>query len=113
MVVIVKFVVVIPSFNPSEALITSLINQTLKDIEIIIVNDGSENKCNRIFSELRKRMECVVLRHKENRGKGVAIKTALNYYFNNLSNPPTISEIFASLSASEPDSKECFTQFAK
>lgn len=85
MVVIVKFVVVIPSFNPNEALIKIVDELIINDVrKIIIVNDGSENKCNRIFSELRKRMECVVLRHKENRGKGVAIKTALNYYFNNL-----------------------------
>ena len=40
----IKVSVIVPVYNTSEYLdkcITSLINQILKDIEIIIVNDGS------------------------------------------------------------------------
>ena len=41
MVIIVKFVVVIPSFNPSEALIKIVDELIINDVrKIIIVNDG-------------------------------------------------------------------------
>ena len=52
MVVIVKFVVVIPSFNPSEALIKIVDELIINDVrKIIIVNDGSNKKYDCIFNK--------------------------------------------------------------
>ena len=45
--------------------------------QIILVDDGSDKKYERLFWELGEK--CIVLHHEENRGKGEAIKTALKY----------------------------------
>lgn len=83
--IVVKFVVVIPCLNPSN-LVIDIVDELIRNKveKIIIVNDGSESRCNKIFFNLRKRDECIILKHKVNMGKGVSIKDAMNYYFNNL-----------------------------
>jgi len=43
-----------------------------------VVNDGSNSECDYIFEAL-KEMNCDVLTHSENLGKGAALKTAINY----------------------------------
>ena len=76
----IKFSIIVPCYNVERYLpkcIESLCNQTLKDIEIILVDDGSDKKYERLFWELGEK--CIVLHHEENRGKGEAIKTALKY----------------------------------
>lgn len=69
-------IVIIPSLNPNEKLI-KIINELLdnKIKNIIVVDDGSDSK--EIFNKLSK--DVLVLHHKENRGKGAAIKTAVKY----------------------------------
>lgn len=80
-----KFVVVIPCFNPDKLVIDIVDELILNKVEkIIIVNDGSDSRCNKIFSSLKKKNECIILKHKVNMGKGISIKDAMNYYFNNL-----------------------------
>ena len=79
-----KVVPIIPSFNPDDTLI-KLVSELKKDFDkIIIVNDGS--LCNKIFNELEKNRECIILNHEKNLGKGEALKTAFKYYENNLKN---------------------------
>ncbi len=79
-----KVVPIIPALNPDDKLI-KLIND-LKDNynDIIIVNDGSENT--KIFDKLKSINGCIILTHDVNKGKGEALKTAFNYYLNNLNN---------------------------
>ena len=78
-------VILIPSYQPDEKL-TKYVNELIdnKFRKILIVNDGSDEKCNKIFDELKNKEECIVLEHKENIGKGKALKTGFEYYINNI-----------------------------
>ena len=73
-------VIVIPALNPLQSF-TSFVEQLKKiDIKkIVIVNDGSEEKYAPIFNELREQQQCIVLDHKQNKGKGRALKTGFDY----------------------------------
>ena len=76
-----RVVPIIPSLNPDDKLI-KLVNELKKSFkDIIIVNDGSES--NDIFNKIN---GCIILTHDVNKGKGAALKTAFNYYLDNLSN---------------------------
>lgn len=75
-----KVVPIIPALNPDDKLI-KLVNELKNDYQdIIIVDDGSENKD--IFNKID---GCTILTHDVNKGKGEALKTAFNYYLNKLS----------------------------
>ena len=79
-----KIVPIIPSLNPDNKLL-DIVNELKNNFDrIIIVNDGSES--NEIFNKLKRTNGCIILTHEENKGKGEALKTAFNYYLNNLSN---------------------------
>jgi len=78
-----KFIPIIPSYNPDDKLLNII--DKLTDIgfeDIIVVDDGSRKKD--IFDKIRKNKKCIILTHKENCGKGVALKTAFKYYKDNL-----------------------------
>lgn len=74
------FILVIPSLNPDDKLIQLLqsIRQTLTTIPILIVNDGSGEYYQPIFDQA-KQFNCIVVDHAVNRGKGAALKTAMQY----------------------------------
>ena len=66
-----KVSVIIPVYNVEEYLPTcldSIINQTLEDIEIICVNDGSPDNCLKILNEYAKRDSRIIVINQENRG---------------------------------------------
>ena len=72
--------VVIPSLEPKMELvryILQLIERGVKDI--VVVNDGSDSTFDPIFTKIRELDVCEVLVHKENYGKGTALKTAYRY----------------------------------
>ncbi len=76
-------VILIPAYNPDEKLVKlleELINNKYKNI--VVVNDGSKN------SEIWKNInsEIIILTHKENKGKGQALKTGFKYCLNKYSN---------------------------
>ena len=75
---------VIPTLNPTDKLV-SIIDELIQVgfINIIVVNDGSNKDKEYIFKQISNYKECSVLTHNVNKGKGAAIKTALNYYKNN------------------------------
>lgn len=77
----VKVSVVVPVYNVEKYLakcLQSLIGQTLKDIEIVVVNDGSADGSQKIADEFKERypeiIKCVV---KENGGVGSARNAGL------------------------------------
>ena len=77
-------VIVIPTLNPSEKLVayvSELIDSGFD--KILVVNDGSHDKYNYIFDQLSDMPQCQLLVHKENMGKGRALKDALAYYSDN------------------------------
>lgn len=79
-----KISVIIPSLNPDEklnAVVEGLLAEGFNDI--IIVNDGSDEKHKEPFDNAAKHSEVTVLTHSINRGKGRALKTAYEYCMNN------------------------------
>ena len=74
-----KIVAIIPAYEPPHSFI-EYAKELLKEIpNLIVVNDGSNEKYNDIFDTLSSLNGCVVLRHEENHGKGYALKTAFKY----------------------------------
>lgn len=69
--------VIIPALNPDEGLREIVERNWELENQIILVDDGSDKKYERLFWELGEK--CIVLHYEENRGKGEAIKTALKY----------------------------------
>ena len=72
---IFKVSVIIPVYNAAEFLgqgLDSLLNQTLHDIEIICVNDGSSDKSLEILKEYEKKDSRIKVIDQENQGAGAA-----------------------------------------
>ena len=70
-----KVSVILPVYNVGKYLrqsLDSLINQNLKDIEIICVNDGSTDDSYEILEEYREKDSRIKVIHKENKGTGAA-----------------------------------------
>jgi len=75
-----KVSVIIPIYNVEtilEKCIDSVINQTLTDIEIILVNDGSTDKSAEIAQKYAQQDSRIKLIHQENGGESVARNTGL------------------------------------
>lgn len=67
--------VIVPAYNVEkyiEKCLTSLIEQTLDNIEIIIINDGSADKTKQIISEFAKKDKRIKFITQENQGPSVA-----------------------------------------
>ncbi len=61
-----------------DACVESIVNQTYKDIEIILVDDGSPDNCPQICDEWAERDHRIIVIHKENGGQGTARNAALD-----------------------------------
>ena len=68
-------VVIIPAYKPDERLIGIVDQLWTYGFRIVVVDDGSGEDYLDIFNRISD--VCILLRHEENRGKGAAIKTAL------------------------------------
>jgi len=77
-VIVVKVSVIVPVYNVEKYLercLDSLVNQTLGDIEIIVVNDGSPDNSQKIIDKYAKKYKKVKAYKKENGG----LSSARNY----------------------------------
>lgn len=75
-----KVSIIVPIYNVERYLdrcMQSLLNQTLKDIEIIMVDDGSPDNCPKMCDEYAKKDERVKVIHKQNGGLGYARNSGL------------------------------------
>ena len=75
-----KVSIIVPIYNVEKYLdrcISSLINQTLKDIEIILVDDGSPDNCPKMCDEYAKKDYRIKVIHKKNAGLGYARNSGL------------------------------------
>ena len=75
-----KISVIIPVYNTDKFLqrcVDSLTAQTLKEIEIILVDDGSGESCALLCDELAKQDPRIQVIHKQNAGPGYARNTGL------------------------------------
>ena len=79
--------VIIPAYKPDEKLLDT-INSILEIgfSDIIVVDDGGGKEFDKIFDEVSNISECTLLRHAENKGKGAALKTAMQYFCDNRKN---------------------------
>lgn len=70
-----KVSVIVPVYNVEEYLrecIDSILSQTLKDIEVILVDDGSPDGCAKIIDEYAEKDPRIIAIHQENAGPGPA-----------------------------------------
>lgn len=71
----IKYSFIVPVYNTEKYLkkcLDSLINQTYKDFEIIVVNDGSTDKSSSIISKYQKKYKNIIVIDKENEGLSMA-----------------------------------------
>lgn len=69
----IKVSIIVPVFNSEKYLkkcIKSLVEQTLKDIEIIIINDGSTDKSLNIIKDFQKKYSNIICINNKNNGIG-------------------------------------------
>ena len=71
-----KTIVIIPAYEPEEKLIPLTQQLIAKNLEVVVVDDGSGENYLPIFNQLT---GATVLTHPENKGKGEALKTAYQY----------------------------------
>ena len=75
-----KISIIVPIYNVEKYLdrcMQSLLNQTLKDIEIIMVDDGSPDKCPQMCDDYARLDSRIKVIHKKNAGLGLARNSGL------------------------------------
>lgn len=75
-----KVSIIVPVYNVEQYLdrcIQSLVNQSLKDIEIILVDDGSPDNCPKMCDEYAQNDDRIKVIHKQNAGLGYARNSGL------------------------------------
>jgi len=78
----IKISIIIPVYNVEKYLeqcLNSVVNQTLKDIEIICVNDGSTDNSKDILNEYAEKDSRIVIIDKKNAGLGAARNTGMEH----------------------------------
>lgn len=76
-----KVSVIVPVYNVEDYLercLDSIINQTYRNLEIILVNDGSTDNCGAICEEYAKKDNRIIVIHKENGGQSTARNTGMD-----------------------------------
>lgn len=71
-----KISVIVPVYNVEKYLdrcIQSILNQTLKELEIILVDDGSPDNCPALCDEYAQKDARIKVIHKKNEGLGFAL----------------------------------------
>lgn len=75
-----KVSVIIPVYNVEKYLreaVDSILNQTLTDLEIILIDDGGKDNCPKIIDEYAAKDSRIVAIHKENGGYGQSMNVGL------------------------------------
>jgi len=83
-----KVYFVIPTYNVEEYLarcIDSVLAQTYKDVEIVLVDDGSPDSCPKICDSYAEKYENIIVIHKENGGLSDARNAGIGYVLKNAS----------------------------
>jgi Glycosyltransferases involved in cell wall biogenesis len=78
----IKVSIIIPVYNVEDYLrqcLDSVINQTLRDLEIICVNDGSTDKSLQILEEYAHKDKRIRIINQKNSGQGTARNTGMDY----------------------------------
>ena len=82
-----KFSIILPVYNVEKylsACVDSILNQTMKDYEVILVDDGSKDSSGFICDDYAKKYDCIKVIHKPNGGqadaRNVGLKKAIGDY---------------------------------
>lgn len=73
--------IVVPIYNVEKYLnecVDSILGQTLKEIEVILVDDGSPDSCGKIVDEYAKRDNRVIAVHQKNSGYSAAVNKGID-----------------------------------
>lgn len=73
--------VIIPIYNVEQYLeqcLDSVVNQTYRNLEIILVDDGSPDKCGAICDAYKAKDERIIVIHQENQGLSAARNAGLD-----------------------------------
>lgn len=76
-----KVSIVVPIYKVERYLkecVDSILNQTLKDIEIILVDDGSPDNCGQIVDDYAKKDPRVIPVHQKNSGYSIAVNKGID-----------------------------------
>ncbi len=76
-----KITVIVPVYGVEEYLdkcVSSITNQTYRDLEIFLIDDGGKDRCPQMCDEWGKRDQRIKVIHKENGGQGTARNAALD-----------------------------------
>lgn len=84
-----KYVALIPSYEPDDRLIKIIDELLDANFEVVLVNDGSDKKYDKIFSKVSKKAH--YLSYEVNHGKGYALKTGLQYIKDNYKNTVVVT----------------------
>ena len=76
-----KISIIVPCYNEENTILDilnklSLIKNSIRDVEVIVIDDGSIDKTNSILNE-NKNLYNFIIRNSTNRGKGYSVKKAL------------------------------------
>ena len=74
--------ILVCAYNTQEYIpqcLDSLVNQTFRDIEIIVVDDGSSDKTHTILTTYARKYPSICILHQKNAGPGVARNLALSH----------------------------------
>lgn len=77
----IKVSILVPTYNVKEYLaicLNSIINQTLKEIEVICIDDGSTDGSGEILDKYAKIDNRILVIHKKNEGYGKAMNVGMN-----------------------------------
>lgn len=72
--------IIIPSLEPDDRLLILLENLNNAGLDnIVIINDGSGREYDHYYDKAKKKWGCHIIYHKENKGKGRALKDGFQY----------------------------------
>jgi len=72
-----KRIILIPSYEPDNKLIKLVNDLNKEEVDIIVINDGSNETFNNIFKSIENKVH--LISYEDNKGKGYALKEGLKY----------------------------------
>lgn len=75
-----KTLIIIPTINPTVALIDHVLELITYNFDVLVVDDGSDEQYEVIFARLRKMAKCKVIKTAKNFGHGISLKIAFNSF---------------------------------
>ncbi len=82
-----RYIALVPAYEPERKILSLADELKCRGFDIVAVDDGSGPEYKDIFDEISRR--AIVLTHKDNLGKGAALKTGMRYIYNTFNRSKT------------------------